>query len=98
MVMNRPGGPEVLEMIDRPEPIPGPGEALVEIAAAGVNFMDIGVRRGAFWTEMPDPKVLGSCSQPKPRDNREAEYCHERQKGGWRYDNRQMVRREKPRH
>jgi NADPH2:quinone reductase len=59
IVMSRPGGPEVLEMVDRPEPIPGPGEALVETAAAGVNFMDTGVRRGLFWTEMPDPKVLG---------------------------------------
>jgi NADPH2:quinone reductase len=59
IVMNRPGGSEVLEIVDRPEPIPGPGEALVEIAAAGVNFMDTGVRRGVIWNEMPDPKVLG---------------------------------------
>jgi NADPH2:quinone reductase len=32
---------------------------LIEVAAAGVNFMDTGVRRGQFWTEMPDPKVIG---------------------------------------
>jgi NADPH2:quinone reductase len=32
---------------------------VVEVAAAGVNFMDTGVRRGLFWTEMRDPKVLG---------------------------------------
>src|SRR4051812_49382469 len=38
---------------------PGPREVLVEVAAAGVNFMDIGVRRGMVWQEMPDPKVLG---------------------------------------
>jgi NADPH2:quinone reductase len=59
MVMARQGGPDVIEMVEQPEPVPGPGEALVEIAAAGVNFMDTGVRRGLAWTEMPNPKVLG---------------------------------------
>ena len=43
VVMNGAGGREVLEYIERPDPVPGPGEALVEIAFAGVNFMDIGV-------------------------------------------------------
>jgi NADPH2:quinone reductase len=37
----------------------GPGQALVEIAFAGVNFMDIGVRQGMAWTEMPIPRILG---------------------------------------
>ena len=46
IVMNRAGGTEVLELADRPDPVPGPGQALVEVAAAGVNFMDTGVRRG----------------------------------------------------
>jgi NADPH:quinone reductase len=46
IMMMRAGGPDVLEWVDRPEPTPGRGEALVEIAAAGVNFMDTGVRRG----------------------------------------------------
>lgn len=50
---------EVLQPVDRPEPVPGPGQALVEIAAAGVNFMDTGVRLGQMWTDMPDPKILG---------------------------------------
>jgi NADPH2:quinone reductase len=59
IMMRRAGGPDVLEWVDRPEPTPGRGEALVEIAAAGVNFMDTGVRRGLFWTEMQDPKLLG---------------------------------------
>jgi len=59
ITMMRPGAPDVLELVDRPKSTPGPGEALVEIAAAGVNFMDTGVRRGLFWTEMPDPKILG---------------------------------------
>jgi NADPH2:quinone reductase len=59
IVMNRPGSTEVLEVVDRPDPVAGPGQALVEVAAAGVNFMDTGVRRGQFWTEMPLPRGLG---------------------------------------
>lgn len=42
----------MLEVVDRPDPVAGPGQALVEVAAAGVNFMDPGVRRGQFWPEM----------------------------------------------
>lgn len=59
MIMTGQGRPDVIELVARSEPVPGPGEALVEIAAAGVNFMDMGVRRGLAWTEMPNPKVLG---------------------------------------
>lgn len=61
IVMTGTGSADVLELVDVPEPpvIPGPGEVLVEITAAGVNFMDIGVRQGMAWTEMPNPKVLG---------------------------------------
>jgi NADPH2:quinone reductase len=39
--------------------VPAAGQVLVEIAVAGVNFMDIGVRQGLFWNEMPNPKILG---------------------------------------
>lgn len=59
VTMNGAGGREVLEYVERPDPTPGPGEALVEIAYAGVNFMDIGVRQGMAWNEIPDPKILG---------------------------------------
>lgn len=59
IVMAVAGGTEVLELANRPEPVPGPGQVLVEVAAAGVNFMDTGVRRGLFWTEMPLPRTLG---------------------------------------
>lgn len=58
IVMNTPGGPEVLALVDRPGPVPGAGQVLVEIAVAGVNFMDIGVREGKFWTEA-NPRILG---------------------------------------
>ncbi|MGK9230888.1 quinone oxidoreductase [Inquilinus limosus] len=59
IVMTRPGGPEVMELVERPEPVAAQGQALVEVAAAGVNFMDIGVRRGQFWTEESGPVILG---------------------------------------
>jgi len=43
--IEKPGGPEQLRVADLPEPEPGPGEIRVDIAAAGVNFMDTGTRR-----------------------------------------------------
>jgi NADPH2:quinone reductase len=59
IAMSSPGGIDVLTMLDSAEPVAGAGQAVVEVAAAGVNFMDTGVRRGQFWTDMPNPKVLG---------------------------------------
>ena len=59
IVMNGTGGREMLEYVARPDPVAGPGQALVEIAFAGVNFMDIGVRQGTVWNEMPNPKIRG---------------------------------------
>jgi NADPH2:quinone reductase len=47
VVVERYGGPEVLRMSDRAVPQPGPGQLLVDVAAAGVNFMDIYRRQGA---------------------------------------------------
>jgi NADPH:quinone reductase len=49
----------MLEHVERPDPVAGPGQALVEIAFAGVNFMDIGVRQGVAWADTPNPKILG---------------------------------------
>jgi NADPH2:quinone reductase len=57
--MNQTGDDDVLAYVERPEPVPGPGQVLVQIAVAGVNFMDIGVRQGVAWNEMPNPKILG---------------------------------------
>ncbi|TPG07278.1 quinone oxidoreductase [Rhodanobacter glycinis] len=59
IVMTALGGPEVLSVQEQPEPIPAAGQVLVEVAAAGVNFMDIGVRRGMAWTDQPFPRTLG---------------------------------------
>jgi len=56
--MTGPGEPDVLRLAERPDPVAGPGQVVVEVAAAGVNFMDVGVRRGGIWGG-GDPKVLG---------------------------------------
>ena len=57
LVVSSNGGPEVLEVQSRPTPQPGPGEVLVEVAAAGVNFIDVYQRTGAY--PIPTPFVLG---------------------------------------
>jgi NADPH2:quinone reductase len=46
VVVERHGGPEVLEVTERPCPTAGPGQLLVDVAAAGVNYMDIYQRQG----------------------------------------------------
>ncbi len=51
------GGPEVLESVEMDTPTPGEGQALVEIAAIGVNFIDTNHRRGAYPLDLP--KVIG---------------------------------------
>ena len=49
VVICEPGGPEVLELRDVPEPAPpGPDEVLVEVAAAGVNRADLLQRQGSY--------------------------------------------------
>ncbi len=53
ILVHRPGGPEVLEHVDVPTPVPGPGQVLVKIAAAGVNFIDIYYRTGLYKADFP---------------------------------------------
>ena len=48
------GGPEVLLPADLPDPRPGPGQLLVEVAAAGVNFIDVYRRDGTYPVALPD--------------------------------------------
>jgi NADPH:quinone reductase len=48
------GGPEVLQLEDiAPIEEPGPGQAVVRVVAAGVNFLDVGQRRGTYPREVP---------------------------------------------
>ena len=38
--ITRFGGPEVLEIVDVPEPTPGPGQQLYDVSTAGINYAD----------------------------------------------------------
>ncbi|HEY1237826.1 MAG TPA: NADP-dependent oxidoreductase [Solirubrobacterales bacterium] len=53
------GGPDVLQIAERPEPEPGPGQVVVRVRAANVNPTDLGARTGAGRTVPDPPFVLG---------------------------------------
>lgn len=58
--IKRYGGPEVLELVELPDPVPGAGEALVRVHVAGVNFTDIYQRTGTYPGTLPfTPGVEG---------------------------------------
>ena len=48
VVITSPGDPDVLKLTEVPDPVPGPGEVLVEVAAAGVNRADVLQRMGFY--------------------------------------------------
>ncbi|MFF0222892.1 quinone oxidoreductase family protein [Streptomyces sp. NPDC004629] len=54
--VNEFGGPEKLTVVERSDPRPGPGEMVVRVEAAGVNFRDVMVRRGAY-PALPKPPL-----------------------------------------
>ena len=51
--VSQTGGPEVLELVDLPIPEPKPNEAVVQINAAGVNFIDVYFREGRYPAPLP---------------------------------------------
>jgi NADPH2:quinone reductase len=51
--VKQPGGPEALELVEIPQPVPKPNEAVVKIAATGVNFIDIYLREGRYKAALP---------------------------------------------
>jgi NADPH2:quinone reductase len=51
--VSQTGGPEVLTLVDVPTPTPKPNEALVEIKASGVNFIDVYFREGRYPSPLP---------------------------------------------
>jgi NADPH2:quinone reductase len=53
IVINEPGGPEKLGLEDVADPSPGPGQLLVDVAAAGVNFIDTYHRSGLYPMDFP---------------------------------------------
>src|SRR5687767_3740432 len=54
------GGLDVLRYGDVPDPEPGPGEVLIRIKAAALNFNDIWARRGLPRVDLPMPHVSGT--------------------------------------
>jgi NADPH2:quinone reductase len=54
ILVEKTGGPDVLQLEDvAPIEEPGPGQAVVRVVAAGVNFMDVGQRRGSYPRQVP---------------------------------------------
>src|SRR5580692_7307734 len=63
VVISEPGDPEVLQWTEVPDPRPGPGEVLVEVAAAGVNRADLMQRQGLYPPPAGTPPYPGlECS------------------------------------
>lgn len=54
-----PGGPDVLGIVERPVPVPGPGEVLIHVHAAGVNRPDILQRMGLYPMPPGAPTIMG---------------------------------------
>jgi NADPH2:quinone reductase len=59
VVVTRPGGPEVLEVRDMPDPKPKPGEVIVRVEAVGVNFADTMSTRGSYPGTPAPPFISG---------------------------------------
>jgi NADPH:quinone reductase-like Zn-dependent oxidoreductase len=57
VVITKHGGPEVLQVEQRPDPVPGAGEVLIDVAAAGINFADLMARLG-FYPDAPKPPCV----------------------------------------
>ena len=59
VVITRHGSPEVLQVEERPDPTPGPGEVRIAVKAAGINFADLMARSGLYPDAPPPPCVVG---------------------------------------
>lgn len=59
LVNVKPGGPEVLQVQERPQPMPQPGELLLRVKRAGLNFADISARVGLYPDAPKFPMVMG---------------------------------------
>ena len=62
--ISKPGGPEVLVLVDRPMPEPGNGEVLIKVSAAGINRPDVFQRKGNYApppgaSDLPGLEVVG---------------------------------------
>jgi len=60
LLSRTPGGPEMLELSELPDPEPGPGEVLVKVAACAINFPDTLIIRDLYQTKPPRPFAPGA--------------------------------------
>lgn len=60
LISDQPGGPESLQLVDRPTPEPGQGEVLIEVKAAGVNYPDTLIIRDLYQFKPPRPFTPGT--------------------------------------
>jgi len=59
VVLTKHGGPEVLQVQQRPDPAPSEGQVRIDVAAAGINFADVMARVGLYPDAPKPPCVLG---------------------------------------
>jgi NADPH2:quinone reductase len=60
VLLRQTGGPEQLELADVPDPEPRDGEVLVRVRAAGINFLDLLVRKGQYAQQPELPTIPGT--------------------------------------
>src|SRR3954469_15638190 len=54
------GGPEVLNVVDLPDPVPGDGEQLYDVSAAGINFADTHQTENSYLSQQQLPLIPGT--------------------------------------
>jgi NADPH:quinone reductase-like Zn-dependent oxidoreductase len=59
VLCERQGPPEVMKLVELPDPVAGPGEAVVRLHACGLNHRDVWIRQGLY-ARIQLPCVLGS--------------------------------------
>ena len=71
--ITKSGGPEVLTLVERPDPVPEPGDVLIDVAAAGINRPDLMQREGKYpppkgASDLPGLEVAGRIAALGPAD------------------------------
>lgn len=59
LLSNHPGGPDTLQLTELPDPVPGPGELLVRVRAAAVNYPDVLIIEDKYQFKPPRPFAPG---------------------------------------
>src|SRR3712207_8830670 len=73
------GGPEVLNVVDLPDPVPGDGQQLYEVSSAGVNFADTHQTEDSYLAPQTLPLIPGAEFVGRPAGGRSEEHTSELQ-------------------